>query len=69
MYAHFDTIKYHPIWGVIIGGPRCGTFMAWRSSANNRAYIIQRAIRVYDISVPYEAMQFALFPLQVQESR
>ncbi|KAK7692172.1 hypothetical protein QCA50_003793 [Cerrena zonata] len=68
MYAHLG-IKDYPVWGVVIGGARCGTFMGWRSSVNDRAYIIQRAVRVYNITVPYEAMQFALFLLRVRESQ
>ncbi|KAK7692146.1 hypothetical protein QCA50_003765 [Cerrena zonata] len=68
MYAHFG-IKDYPVWGVFIGGARCGIMMGWRSSVNDRAYVFQRAIRVYDITIPYEAMQFALFLLRARESQ
>ncbi|KAK7677498.1 hypothetical protein QCA50_019504 [Cerrena zonata] len=68
LYAHLG-IKDHPVWGLLIGGARCGVLMAWRSSENNRTYVYQRAIRVYDITVPYEAMQLASFLVRVKESQ
>lgn len=34
LYANLG-VKDHPVWGLLIGGMRCGVLMAWRSSVNN----------------------------------
>ncbi|KAJ7661994.1 hypothetical protein DFH06DRAFT_363345 [Mycena polygramma] len=62
-------IDDHPFYSLVTTDTSCLTFMAWKSSSQQKIYLIDRNIREFDLTSPMEALQFAAFLLRLRDDR
>ncbi|KAK7687955.1 hypothetical protein QCA50_009174 [Cerrena zonata] len=69
MYTHLCKPGENiPVWGIYINGKQGDILMAQRCSESDRTFIIQRGTHSFDITDPFQAMQFASFLLRIRDS-
>ncbi|KAJ6485346.1 hypothetical protein C8R47DRAFT_1129906 [Mycena vitilis] len=62
-------IDDHPFYSLVTTDTSCLAFMAWKSSSQQKIYLIDRNIREFDLASPMEALQFAAFLLRLRDDR
>ncbi|KAJ6474492.1 hypothetical protein C8R47DRAFT_1199521 [Mycena vitilis] len=62
-------IVNHPFFCFVTSGKKGAILMAWKSTAKDRTYLIERNVRKFDISIPIQAFQFATFLLRLRDDQ
>ncbi|KAJ7653620.1 hypothetical protein DFH06DRAFT_1204279 [Mycena polygramma] len=60
-------ITDRPFYHLSTTGTVCGILMAWKSSSQQKTYLIERKIRKFDLGSPVDALQFAAFLLRLRD--
>ncbi|KAJ6451090.1 hypothetical protein C8R47DRAFT_1329775 [Mycena vitilis] len=62
-------IENRPFFCFVTSGKKGAILMAWRSTAKDRTYLIERNVREFNISIPIQAFQFATFLLRLRDDQ
>ncbi|KAJ7195480.1 hypothetical protein GGX14DRAFT_676693 [Mycena pura] len=67
-YSALDIADY-PFYGLVTNGNVGAVLMAWKSTKQDKIYLMERNLQTFDISSPLQAFQFASFLLRLGDDQ